>query len=255
MLGVLKAGGAALLAGFLATNAMAVQPVILTFDAQTNPPAANPTELHYTGGAFGSLQSGPGSIGNGDGAALGVGLAPGLNVTTPVTLAPGILGEQNNTDGSTSFFDVTLLLGGLQPSGPTTGNAFFVSQPLGTGTFGFYSSALGGGPGTPLLLGTFSNAFISGGVGSSSAGVISATITYTGGVIYSQVLAQRGGNLGSESISLSQVSPGLARDVGGFLTPFDANANGQFSISSIPEPGSLSLLGLGAIGLLRRRRA
>lgn len=55
------------------------------------------------------------------------------------------------------------------------------------------------------------------------------------------------------SVSFStRVTPGSVTDDGTYLTAFEASGTGE--IQAIPEPASLSLLALGAVALLRRRR-
>jgi hypothetical protein len=234
--------------GLLAARAMG-STQLLTFDAQTNPPPGY-SELLFNA----ALAAGAGSVGNGDGAALGTGVGPGLTIITPLSIAPGTLGEQNNLDGSTTFFDVTLSLTGLNAAGGAGAGPFLV-QNLSSGTFLFSSSKVGGGAGVPLLGGNFTSALIDGANGSQTGAVLSSTITYNSGSIYNKLISQGGIGTGNESISMNNISPVLGNSGGGVLNSFSADANGQFSVTLLPEPASTSLMLITGAALLRRRRA
>ncbi len=201
----------------LAGTSGAFAGTILTFQAQTNPGASNPPEIEWNAqpnpGPLASLPSlqagnptnpgygGTGSLGNGDGASLSNGLAPGLNINTPFSITPGAsLGEHNNTDGSTSFYDVTFVLTGLTPSAMAgQDNNGLDYQPLSGGTFAFYGSHAGGGsiaaggPGVLLLSGTLVDTATNGldqfDVGAQIS-LMDTSVTYTGGLIYNALVAQ-----------------------------------------------------------------
>ncbi len=250
MLSMKKTGAAAMFAiGMLATRVMASNPTLLSFDAQTNPPPSNLPEFQFNG----SFTTGAGSTGDGDGALLGLGTDPGLTINTPLTIAPGTLGEQNNLDGSTTFYDVTLQLTGLSASGGA-GSGPLLNQLLTSGTFLFSSSNSGGGPGTPLLGGTFTSAHIVGASNSSSGDELSGTITYNSGLIYSRLVAQGGGITGGNTVALNSISPVLGT-TSGTLNNFSADGNGTFNVTLLPEPSAISLLLVGGAALFRRRRA
>jgi hypothetical protein len=163
------------------------------------------------------------------------------------------------------------------------------SQALYGGAFAIYSTAAPPPPaqpgnntlpvpvyGTPvlsngsvlLLSGTISYAVIEGVDGGSAGATFSAMgITYTGGDIYSALVAQYGANAvlsnNDLSISLTDVSPTFGINPGpygeapgyGQLNPFSAEATGLTDVAIVPEPASASLLVLASVGLLARRRA
>jgi hypothetical protein len=210
-----------------------------------------------------SFTAGAGSVGNGDGGALSGAVSPGLTIVTPLKIAPGILGEQVNSDGSTTFYDVTLQFTGLTANAPAQPivipfSPVFLVQTLGPGTFVFSASKVGGGAGVPLLSGTIVvNAELTGSTGSSAGSEItSSDVTYTGGAIYNALLLAGGSpTLGSESISLLSVSPTLSIDpTTTYVSDFNANATGQFSVTLIPEPACLGVLAATVVCLTGRYR-
>src|SRR5437868_6590739 len=83
------------------------------------PTPVSPTtpEFLFQGGAVPSLQTGPGSIGNGDGQLPEANqTAPGLESDTPFII-PGVPGSiVDPVAGTTNFYDTSLLLTGLQAS-------------------------------------------------------------------------------------------------------------------------------------------
>lgn len=57
------------------------------------------------------------------------------------------------------------------------------------------------------------------------------------------------------SIALNNVTPALANGGNGYLAGFQSNATGVFAANGLaPEPSTFALLGLGALGLVVRRR-
>jgi hypothetical protein len=244
-----------------------------------------PEFIFNNSGPHAGLQVGGGAVGNHDGnKPTNQQTAGGLQIQTPFSIAPGtIFGEQNNADGTTTFFDATLVLTGLTPSGHATQSTPFPGftldyQPLTSGTFAIYSSSASGpnapNPGTTEVLllsgnltSTMSNAIATGGLdGTSSANAVSSEVTYTGGVIYNELVAFHDTTTGEMTLNLSLISgvAGYSPVLGinpssNFLLPFYANGQGLFStpISTVPEPSSVVLLGCGALGLLavaRRHR-
>ena len=226
---------------------------ILSFEA--GPISAGVPEVAYLGG----LVSGPGSVGNADGVLPPIAQTPGgLNVSTPFVI-PGIPGSDINAgNGSTTFYDATLILGGNVAAGPAaTLFGVIIGQLTGPGTFDFLSTDPdGAGPLLPTLLlsGTISAGAIGGFAGGNTASFQSNTVTYTGGAIFAAMLASNYTNVGDVSIAMVDVSPALA-EVRGVLQPFNANASGLFSAVLVPEPTSLAAVGVAAAAMLGRRRS
>jgi len=132
---------------------------------------------------------------------------------------------------------------------PFPGNTGFV-QPLGPGTFSFLASD----DITVLLTGTIDSAMIAGMVGNAAGGVLTldGAVTYTGGTIL-DASPYKAGDQGEFSWSLLLYDGAtFGLDGSSQLLGFDANGVGQFNI--VPEPAAMSLLGLGALALIRRRK-
>ncbi|MCX5685828.1 MAG: PEP-CTERM sorting domain-containing protein [Planctomycetota bacterium] len=226
----------------------------LLVDFKPDPVSPLMYEIGWTGS---QIVQRPGSVGNGDGTLPPSNQIPGgLNIQTPLNIV-GIPGSTNNsTDGSTTFYDVTLQLTGLVASGAPVQTTImpgmvWVSQPVGAGTFAFLSTDPdGAGPLLPtvLLSGTIDDAVVGGLLGSPAGSIQSQHVTFTGGVI----------SVGSSSASLSwsllDIGGGLTVIPGGSfsttLQSFDANMTGQIT----PEPATLCLLGIGAATILVSRR-
>jgi len=215
-------------------------------------------ELHWTGT---QLQAGNGSVGNADG-----NLSPntqtegGLQIETPFEIGDGLVGpglgkSVNTIAHSTTFYDVTMVLGGLSAAGGASAIGAGVSaQPYGAGTFQLLSTDPdAGGPGTSVVLlsGTITDGAIVGIAGSGAGAVLSSTVTYTGGAI---LQAATGGSSvsGSLSFSMLDIAPPFNTS-SGTLAEFNANATGLFS--AVPEPASAMFVALGAIGLGLRHRS
>jgi hypothetical protein len=203
-----------------------------------------------------------GSTGSADGNDPAISQGPGgLRIETPLTLPTvGIGGSVNVTTGSTTFLDVSLELDGFVASAPASSLFGLVFQPVSEGSFRLLSTApLGGGERTLLLSGTVANSVISGLTGGSSGSALSGNITYTGGLIFTQALAQGfQAPGGSFSWSLLDIAGDAGQPLGvggnGNLGVFSANATGLFS--AVPEPATMGLLLVGAAAAgFRRRRA
>ena len=158
--------------------------------------------------------------------------------------------------GSTTFYDVTLdITVPLTAAGaPDTLYDVYVVQNLTGGAFELLSTdpGLTTDP-TLLLAGTVETAAIAGILNSDTGAVLSATISYTGGVIYDAALEYYGASslTGSFSWSLLDIDAPLSI-TGGMLDDFEANGTGQFS--GVPEPATLVLLLSGACVVAMRRR-
>jgi len=212
-------------------------------------------EIQWTGTQLdemaGSLKTGwRGDISNYDGTATTDNqVIGGLSIHTPLSVS-GVTGSALNADGSTSFYDVQLELSGFLKDGPASPVAVGVPmtvQSLKVGSFVFK-----GTDDTKLLEGTITASVLFGIDGGSIASVQSTNVTYTGGKIFDQLVANNGTSTGTLSWSLSDLSRGFGVE-NGTVAGFAANLTGMFSTPRIPEPATLSLVGLGSLGLLRRR--
>jgi len=212
-----------------------------------------------------SLTTGPGAYGDGDGGDVpALQTPPGLQIVTPFVLGglPG--GVVDAAASSTTFYDVTLdITTPLVANGtPDALYGVYVVQELTGGEFRILSTDPGQSVEPTLLLaGTVETAAIAGILNSDTGAVLSATVTYSGGVIYEAALEQyfAQGITGSFSWSLLDIDAPLSI-TGGTLDDFVANGTGQFSGIGdpiIPEPATLALLGSGAwvLAMRRRRRA
>lgn len=203
-----------------------------------------------------ALRAGPGSQANGDGHLPLAGQTPGgLAIETPYAVSGLIAGKVANPGGTTSFYDVALILTGLQVSAPAGANGSLVYQALGAGQFQLVSTD----GATVLLNGQIDDAVIlSSGQGEGT--VLSAHVHYLGGAIFAALVQAEGlGNPqslpGEFSWSLlnMQAAPPMNQP-GAYLPEFTADVVGQFGVT-IPEPATLGLLALSTLPLLRRRFA
>src|SRR5687768_14868326 len=149
---------------------------------QPSPVSGGNPEFIYTGGATGQLLAGPGSLGNGDGALpLASQTQGGLFVSTPFVIPDLIVGKEIS-GSSTNFYDVTLGLSGFTAASPSFMLGGMIWQPLSNGTFSMRAT-----DGTLLLTANATDAYISRSPINEQGSIISATISYTGGVISSYV--------------------------------------------------------------------
>jgi len=252
------------IASAFAFSAAAQPDILIEFSPDTSP-GANPAEFEFfnsppPGTSF--LTTGPGSVSNGDGALPGgsfdtSAVASGLTIQTPFTVAgASAVGGVIAGDGSTLFADATLELTGLADTLPATVTAgVLVTQVLGNGTFRFISTTDADASAPVVLLeGTISDAFIVGILGTSTGSSLSASISYTGGIIFDAtgITAPTSGD--TFSISLSGIDDPLSIAANLRLDSFVAQGTGQFTI--IPEPGTVLMLIAGtALVSFRRRQA
>ncbi len=220
---------------------------------QPSPISGGVPEFIYTGGATGQLLAGPGSLGNGDGALpLASQTAGGLFISTPFVIPDAILGKEIS-GSTTNFYDVTMALSGFNASAPTFTLGGMIWQPLSNGTFSMRAT-----DGTLLLTADATNAFISRSPSNEQGSIISANISYTGGVISSYVQPT------PASISFTLIAtPATATVTGDYLDRFEADATGEFSGTkavAIPTPaavwgGIALMLVLGILKVISRRKA
>jgi hypothetical protein len=231
-------------------------------DYKPTPVSPTTPEFVFNGPAGSpSFQSGPGSIGNADGVLpVNAQTVGGLDAGTPFVI-PGIAGSSvDPVAGTTDFYDSSLILNGLAANAPALAVGTTFIQSLGAGGFQLLSTDPdGAGPLTPTLLlsGTISAASFIVGTGDAGADFNSFGVTYTGGAIFTALLANGGSATGnSMSISMTDVNPAFGIDLtDGFLKNFSANATGLFNYTNTPEPSSLVAIGLLFGAAMKRRRA
>ena len=91
-------------------------------------------------------------------------------------------------------------------------------------------------------------------IGLDAAGALAWTEMSTTPTNHSEVTMQTGATLQpAGSINLGATMPGLTQATGTF-TYVDSATGGSWEGPIIPEPATMSLLGLGALALIRRRR-
>jgi hypothetical protein len=256
---------------------------IVSLNPELNP--SGPSPATFTFGQVpaappGTLQfaAGPGSLSNGDGNLPPTNQhSPGLELKTPLNIIdPATLyGRQNNADGSTTFYDTSLVFqpndlqasSAVQTFSPAPGVQFDF-QSLTSATFSIYGSLAGGyTPGTPgplLLRGTITTATLNGLDGANIGTALSSTVTYTSGAIYDKLVALGGTPSGSVTINLSLINnlPGQSPVFGigpppGYLLPFSATGQAIFDSPRVitPEPAGVTLCALGLLGWLFVARA
>jgi hypothetical protein len=243
----------------LGQSALANQ--IAQFSASPTDPSL--ADIEMTGAGAGKmLITGPGYQSDGN-----VATPPGMDVQTPFTIvsaAPSFI----NLNGSTDFYDASMNFFNLDvsgfatsvPEGPNTlliQNYSSASDP----TFEIDTSISTPGGAQDLLRGYIANATLTGLMGKTASSVLSGNIVYTGGLIYTALLAAGDSPIGGDmSISMVDLTDpttgnptGLMIAPDGYIADADAGATGLFD-TPVPEPTSLSLLAFALVPLMRRAR-
>lgn len=239
---------------------------IVTFTAFPGAPPTLP-DIELTGaGAGKALVTGPDYQSSGDGLLPPANQqAPGMDIATPFTI-PGIPGGVVNANGATDFYDsqmnvFNLNVNGLAQAVPVGGGNTLDVQNYGINATFALVSTNAAGPQVPLLTGIISSATLTGLQGTTATSVLSGSVTYTGGVIFTALLAHGGSaNGGDMSISmLNLTNPASGLPVGlsiagdGYIADVNASATGLFDAPT-PEPSTLALAGLVLVPLMRRAR-
>ena len=224
-------------------------------DFKPVPALPNAPEFSFDGT---SLNEDAGSQSNGDGTLAPTNqTAPGLNFDVPLII-PGVAGSTvNATSGTTTFFDGSIQLTGFAASAPAGTNFGTFAQQLGVGGFELRSTPTVSFPtGELLLSGTVANSVIFGGGSAGAAFSVSENVTYTGGLIYNQLVAFGGTLSGNDfSFSFVNVSPSFSiPSPGGNLAPFTTDATGLFNVDAVPEPSVAGVLAIGGLLAAARRR-
>jgi hypothetical protein len=168
-------------------------------------------------------------------------------------------GNQNTAVEYTGFLDpvpdinsntASFSLSGVQSVGSANVFGSLAIQNYTGGQFSLYDPA-----NTLLLQGTLSNSSLSGTIGAPGTGALFTTNlgTVTGGTLASLI---QPGTL-SLALNLTNVNGGSGLAVsGGALLPFVADSSVNISADQIivPEPSTLALLTLGAVGFMIKRR-
>jgi hypothetical protein len=236
----------------------------LLVEFKSLPISPSDPEVRWSVGGLVAAPTANGSQGNGDGLnPIGSQSVGGLIIETPVTLNRSDLGGSVNlgNGGSTTFSDVTLILSNLNSTGNAGELNGLLDQPIGGGAFKLQSTSQAVGGPVDLLVGTIATGDITGIKNSDSGSVLSGNVTYTGGLIADALNSALGHAIGtpipggSLAFSLLDIDNKLTLNTAGTrLNDFSANSTGQFGTPVVPEPASLSLLAIGACGILIRRR-
>ena len=146
----------------------------------------------------------------------------------------------------------------IEQGGINGGFSFIYSGPTTTlGAFTFHA-------GDNLLSGAFTNAYISGKVGSASPAFTAEDLILSGDVTFnSDFLTFAGTSLDAIKLTIGGATPTLGRTAPGqALSSFRSVTTGEFhsdpepSIPGVPEPGAwaLMIMGFGAAGTMLRTR-
>ena len=209
-----------------------------------------------------TLTAGSGMTSNGDGnneapGGNGIFTKPGLRIEVPFVIHG--VSSSSPTATTTTFFDSSMSVTGLTAVGNATNVGGLLIQNLTAGGFTIMSSNDTVGGAVLLLSGTIGDASLSGINDSNTGSVISATVTYLGGLVFNQMLASGLGTTGSRSASLVDIIPTLSiNPATHHLSAFSSNSSGLFDThvtAAVPTPGALpvGLALIGGYGLLRRK--
>ena len=245
-----RRGWLSALAAVLCWSAIAA-PSHATLLLNVNPlpdPSGN-SVLRWTGT---QLITAAGATGNGDGALPTLSQTTGgLQIQTPLSIGPGLAaGEVNNLDGSTTFYDTSLVLTGLTQNSTAVNFLGLDVQTLGAGTFQFFSTT----GNTLLLSGNFlttgSDILLGGSHGGSHGLLLSNSLVYTGGLIYNKLVAVGGTTTGTAQFNLLLNNNATIGITGNNLNPHFADAQGLFDTPIVPEPTTWALGAMGLVGLV-----
>lgn len=226
------------------------------------PNTAGFPEFKFDGSTPKQLQTDIGAKGNSSTSSAG-----GLSISTPFNINLG--GDYASSvsypgDGTTTFADVSFELQNLFADGSAIvidltpgGSTAYIIQQLTAGHFKLLSQDPDGfGPKAKavILEGDITSAAITGFKNAGAASVV-GTVNYTGGAVYDALVAAGGVTEAEFSWSLLNTVPVLNTSGGAspVLNSFIADGTIQFD-AQIPEPATLGLLSLGAMGFLARRR-